>query len=301
MKTFSILLFVALTCIARAADTYTYQSSRSGGVTQTNASIVRQLELTAASNALVSFSVSTTNSSIVRQLEATALSNAVIAYVETYANAVTNSSIVRQLEATALSNAVIAYVKSEGALSTNYTDSRAIALSNAPVLAGSGASNAFVGGVIFKRVGGLFTNLNAAAATLTNLDSVVVAAHTLTNNGDTIRAEWAITRPAALVNTNQFQIIYGSQTLLDTGLMIGSNSPVRAWCEITRTGNTSQHVEARLEWGPGGGAPFAFTNANIEIAQTNGINTTLKMMGAARRVGAFTNNFFRLTYEPYSR
>jgi len=161
------------------------------------------------------------------------------------------------------------------------------------------ASNNYSGGVIFKTLSS-FTNLNAAG-TLSNLAAVVVAANTLTNNGDTIRGDWGGVMPLATANTNQFTIVFGSQTILDTGLQIASNIVFRGWCEITRAGNTAQHAEAHFEWGPGGAVPFAFTNVNLEISQTNGINTTLALQGAARRVGAHTNNFFRLSFEPYTR
>ncbi len=162
--------------------------------------------------------------------------------------------------------------------------------------AGASVSNVFIGGTLHMRTTSS-TNFSADG-TFTNLSNVIIPAHTLTNAIDMIRADWGGKMADATANTNNFQIVYGSQTILDTGLNIASNCAFRAWVEITRTGNTAQHAEAHLEWGPGGGVPFGYTNVNIEITQTNGINTTLALRGAARRLFAHTNNFMRVQYFP---
>jgi hypothetical protein len=179
-----------------------------------------------------------------------------------------------------------------------------LANSNLLVNAGQGPanslSNVWVGGTYFQRIGTAFTNLNGAG-TMSNLSSVSITGNTLTNNGDTLFAEWGIKLQITKENTNQFQLLYGATTMLDTGLQIASNCTVRATCTISRTGNASQHVEAHLEWGPGGGTPFAFTNANLEMAENNGIANILKAMGGARAVGAHTNNFFRVEWKPTPR
>jgi len=151
-------------------------------------------------------------------------------------------------------------------------------------------------GLIYQSLA-LFTNLNALGV-MTNLGNATVTAHTMTNSGDMIRAEWRGTMPLAAVNSNQFQIVFGSQTILDTGFQTASNSVFRASVEITRSGNTSQHCDARFEWGPGNGVPFAFTNANLELSQTNGIDTTLALKGGSLRLGAHTNNSVRVWYFP---
>ncbi len=165
------------------------------------------------------------------------------------------------------------------------------------------AGNAFSPGN-FAGVGGvlkydltLYTNLNGAG-TMSNLANFSIRAHTLTNNGDTVRAYWAGTMPAATANTNQFQIVYGSQTILDTGLQIASNCNWRAEVTIIRSGSTAQHAEGHFEWGPGGAVPFVYTNSNLEIVQTNGIATLLALKGGARIGGAHTNNSFRVYWDP---
>ena len=179
-----------------------------------------------------------------------------------------------------------------------------LANSNLLVNAGQGPanslSNVWVGGTYFQQIGTAFTNLNGAG-TMSNLANMSITGNTLTNNGDTLFAEWGIKLQITKENTNQFQLLYGATTMLDTGLQIASNCTVRATCTISRTGNASQHVEAHLEWGPGGGVPFAFTNANLEMAENNGIANILKAMGGARAVGAHTNNFFRVEWKPTPR
>lgn len=167
------------------------------------------------------------------------------------------------------------------------------------IAAGSGTSNAVVAGLMYQSTTS-FTNLNGSA-TLSNLANVTIPAHQLTNNGDFIEAKWDGVMPTGQASTNQFTIVYGSQTVLDTGLQTASNTVFRGWAKIKRTGNTSQHVDAYFEWGPGNGVPFAFTNANLEIAQTNGIGTLLAMQNASRRVGAITNNNFEVYYQPATR
>ncbi len=168
--------------------------------------------------------------------------------------------------------------------------------SNYFVQAGGSSSNAIGGGKLFWSTT-LFTNLNTAAA-LSNLANVTIAGNVLTNNGDVIHAKWGGVYTNTFVNTNQFQIVFGSQTILDTGLQPSSNSVWFGEVWITRTGNTAQHAEAYFDWGFGSGAPFGRTNVNLEIAQTNGINTTLALKGAARIAAAVTNNSFFVWYEP---
>ncbi len=170
----------------------------------------------------------------------------------------------------------------------------------ASIVAGQSTSNAFIGGTLFSSIA-LFTNLNAAPATLTNLGNYSVPAHTMTNNGDMVYASWGGRDAGSLANTNNFQIVFGSQTILDTGLQVSSNFTFKAWVELTRSGNTGQHAEAHFEWSGNTGAtglPWSSTNVNVELVQTNGIATTLALKGSAQRVGAHTNNSFRVWYDP---
>lgn len=178
------------------------------------------------------------------------------------------------------------------------------AKSNLVVRAGQSTSNAWVGGLVFSSTAN-FTNLNNVPGTLTNLGNIPIPANMLTNNGDFVSACWGGLGAHAMQNTQNFQIVYGSIVVLDTGLQISSNVLFRACIEITRTDNTSQHVEAKFEWLPNllgaTGVPWTSTNRNIEVNQTNGIDTLLALRGSAQRVGAHTNNAFRVSYQPAVR
>ena len=137
-------------------------------------------------------------------------------------------------------------------------------------------------------------------STLTNMGQVVIPANTLTNNGDAIRWEIAGQMANALATTNNIAVIFGSQTVLDTGLQIASNRMWTASGTITRTGNTSQRIESTLHW-PGAGTFAIATNFVSTIAQTNGIDTTLFVRGASRRVAVLTNMLLKVIYEPAPR
>lgn len=165
------------------------------------------------------------------------------------------------------------------------------------VIKGPGGSNGAVAGLIYSSML-LYTNLGTAPATLTNMGNVVIAGHTLTNTGDAIRFEADIAMPSATVNTNQFKLVFGSTTLMDTGLIPASNGPVHITGKITRTGNTAQHFRGALSFTTPGQGSLVSTNVNIELAETNGINTTFALQGASRRAGGATNNAFFVWYEP---
>lgn len=146
------------------------------------------------------------------------------------------------------------------------------------------------GGLIYFDLGS-YTNLNSAG-TLTNLAQVILPALTLAHTGDALRAQWSGRMPLATANTNRFTIELGSTVVLDTGLQTASNTVFNAEVLIVRTGPSSQHIEAVFTWGPGNGAPFIRTNVNMELALDNGASRRLSLNGAARRLGAHTNNSF---------
>jgi len=164
--------------------------------------------------------------------------------------------------------------------------------------AGFSRTNAIVGGTVHKIIG-YFTNLNADITVFTNLATNTISGHTLTNNGDELRFYAAGT---ALAGTNNWRIIYGSQTILDTGNQTNLTSNYSIEGTITRTGNTEQFCNVIFQWGPGAGVAWVFTNNLVYTSQTNGNAATgLSLQGSSRRVGGITNNYFRLDYLPMPR
>lgn len=161
-------------------------------------------------------------------------------------------------------------------------------------------TNDGAGNLGWARVGGVYsdnsayTNLNAAG-TMSNLASVTIAGNTLTNTGDAFYGEAEGRLRNTFVSTNQFQWVFGSQTILDTGAQAVSNMTFNGWCRVRRlAGTDAQRAYAHFEWGPGGGVPFAFTNATVDLVQTNGIDTVFALKGGAFGLGSHTNNSFQL-------
>ena len=216
-----------------------------------------------------------------------------ITSVAAHGSEVTNLANSKQFGTLTLSN-----LSGSGAL-TNVVNAGLSNLfaTNITVRSGSSSSNAFVGGIIHYSVAS-HTNLTTVGTAFTNLANVSIASHTLTNNGDTLYAEWGGVLMNAAPGTNNFQLAWGGTVFLDTGLQISSNTTFNASCKIIRTGTSAQHVEGWFEWGPGGAVPFAFTNVNVEMTINAGIAQTLGMLGAARRAGSHTNNSFTVEFKP---
>ncbi len=168
---------------------------------------------------------------------------------------------------------------------------------------GYSASNAFVGGVTFKQIyTTAFTNLNTTIATFTNAAPYVVPAHALTNLNDTVITTW---RGVGLLGTNAFKLIYGSTTILNTG-SVSNNAANAIWeaqTEITRTGPTSQHVDAYVVFNQQAnalglnGINYGGYSTNFEMVETNGVATSNLLQVASSRAGAVSNNFLKVVYE----
>jgi hypothetical protein len=161
------------------------------------------------------------------------------------------------------------------------------------VAAGAGASNAYLGGRIYVDTTSR-TNWNSSA--LTNLMSVTIPAHTLTNVNDEL--EMLAYGKIALVGTNKwFQIAYGSFTnVVDTGYFPMSNGTWRVWARITRTGNASQTFNGSFFF------PHNITtNWSGTMAETNGIANLLRLQVGCANIGGFTNEFMAVNYIPGPR
>ncbi len=165
--------------------------------------------------------------------------------------------------------------------------------------AGAGTSNAWAIGMV--HLDSASRTNHSTTGSYTNLSTFTVPAHTLTNNGDTVIASWS---GVMLAGTNKFFLGYGSITnVLDvSGLTNGHGlSGWKASMRITRTGNTGQRILAEMQFNPGFGIPYSYTNQPIDIAETNGIDNLLRLQGSAIRAGGITNNFFDLEFRPAIR
>jgi hypothetical protein len=159
-----------------------------------------------------------------------------------------------------------------------------------------------VGGVLWSTN---FPIFNAGVAE-TNLVSITIPAHTLSNLNSSLIIEASGSMAAATAGTNQIRILFGSQVLMDTGLQTASNGWYRIRATISSSaltaGFTNQFTTAdHFWWGTGvTGMPFRDTNFNTWTTQTNGINTTLSLATTSRRNGGITNESFRVRWVPNS-
>jgi len=161
---------------------------------------------------------------------------------------------------------------------------------------GTGTSNVAVSGTVW-------TDTTATANPTSNgtpaaVSSIVIPSTALLNNGDSLVFLCRGIMPAAEANTNQFQVVFGSSTILDTGLQTASNTAYTVEATLTRTADVGLVVHGRCEWGPGGGVPFVVTNAVASILETNSVATALSLRSTARRQGSHTNLFTSLRWFP---
>lgn len=161
-------------------------------------------------------------------------------------------------------------------------------------IAGQSTSNAFFGGTLYYSLTAIAYNTGGPQT----LGTYTVPAHCITNNGDRIIAEWGGVTANTAANTNTLQLFWGGTQILSTGTQICSNTTWSASAKIIRSGIGTQHVEATISWGPGGGVPFAFTNANIEMAIDAGVAQAVAIKAASTMTAGGTNNSFVVRYEP---
>lgn len=174
----------------------------------------------------------------------------------------------------------------------------------AVVAGGQGPSNAVVGGVLYKTViGTAFTNLNATIGTYTNAASWITPGNTCTNNGDSIITIW---RGTMLAGTNTLKMLYGTDTVLETGNFTNALTSWEAMMEITRTGNSTAHAFGAIRLIQVANALTADTlsswmnTTNISPAHGGAVLTNLLQL-ASNRAGAISNNFMKVSFEPASR
>lgn len=156
------------------------------------------------------------------------------------------------------------------------------------VLTYSGA--AAVGGTI------LVTNtpIFSAGAAETNLQAVTIGAHVLTNNQERLLVR-ASGRFAATSDAKEVKLVFGSETIFASGSQVANTGAWTLDAEIIRTGNTSQSVNASFH----GGTNTAFiTESSLDLVQTNGVATVLKITGTVAGDGGITNRSLTVTWMP---
>lgn len=170
------------------------------------------------------------------------------------------------------------------------------------VKAGGSSSNGVVAGTLFKGVTiPAYTNLNTTIATFTNAFFYINPAHTLTNTGDSVITTW---RGDFLVGTNNLKLIYGVETVLDTGAITNATGGWEAVMEVTRTGASAAYANGTVKFTQASGTPLAsggIIGRTVTLASVHGSANTNLLQIASNRAGAVSNNFMRVVYEPASR
>lgn len=134
----------------------------------------------------------------------------------------------------------------------------------------------------------------SAGASETNLITYSVPANTLTNNGDRLKFRFS-GRFASTANAKDMKVVWGSETILDTSSKIVNSGAWTIEGEIIRTGNTAQTASAEFH---GAGVTLFTTASAVDLAQTNGIATILKMTSTAAGGGDVTNRTMTVEYWP---
>jgi len=138
------------------------------------------------------------------------------------------------------------------------------------------------------------TPVISAGAAETNLITYSVPANTLTNSGDRLIIR-ASGRFAATANAKQIKLILGSETILDTTSQIVNSGSWVIEGEIIRTGNTAQSTSAEYH---GAGLSLFTTASAVDLVQTNGIATVLKLVSTAAGDGDVTNRTLTVEWWP---
>jgi len=175
-----------------------------------------------------------------------------------------------------------------------------------PVSAGAGTSNAWVEGRVFLDAVTATTN-HTGTDNYTNLFTFTVPANTLTNEEDEVEFYLSGQSRFHTATTNSLKCIYGTATVFDTGFITSSNCPWKANIRITRTGNSSQRVEAEVRWnvnaaiGSFGNGTLSTFATNMPFAQVNGVTNIFVFQGKSRIPAAITNDYKLVRWNPGTR
>lgn len=182
------------------------------------------------------------------------------------------------------------------------TVTNSLTVSNLFARVGSTTSNASVGGQYFFDLNP-YTNFSPTITTFTNLAVIPVPGNTLTNNGDAVRLFWSGKLINAIASTNNFQIVTGALTPLDTGIQILSNGSFSCEVTLTRRGNSSILFNGAFTFiadCQGIGTNIVHSRRSILVLDC-GTNNSFALRGSARRNFVQTNDFARAEYLPASR
>jgi len=175
-----------------------------------------------------------------------------------------------------------------------------------PVSAGAGTSNAWVEGRVFLDAVTATTN-HTGTDNYTNLFTFTVPGNTLTNEEDEVEFYLSGQSRFHTATTNSLKCIYGTSTIFDTGFITASNCPWKASIRITRTGNSSQRVEAEVRWnvnaaiGSFGNGTLSTYATNMPLAQVNGATNIFVFQGKSRIAAAITNDYKLVRWNPGTR
>jgi hypothetical protein len=175
---------------------------------------------------------------------------------------------------------------------------------NAPLVSavGGSASNIWSGGLLLYDQTVLPNP--GSNGTLFPLYTYNFPAHTMTNNGDSLRFVFSGISPSQ-ANTNQWAIVVtnvgGAQATVawDSGMTLSSNGFYKIEFEMTRIGNTNHHFQTDFHaaniTSPTG------TNFFSAIPLTNGLQLGVILQATARRAGSFSNLMNKVYFQPGPR
>lgn len=222
------------------------------------------------------------------------LSNAITTNALTINAGISNAVVTNTL----IINAGISNLVGTNALSISGSISNLFA-TNAAVRMGRGSSNAIVGGRTLNDLT-LYTNHSSASLNFTNLGATTLAAHSLTNQGDSVSYVWDGFFRNATAATNQLMVRYGSNTnVFNSGFQFASNTFYEVTTTITKlnAAGTLQLVSSSLTWQTNGNVLSQMASI-IMTAETNGVDTTVSLQHMGPGAFGVTNYAIVANWSP---
>lgn len=183
---------------------------------------------------------------------------------------------------------------------TNRDDQFVVRTNGAATTAvGSTASNAVVGGTLYRAV---FipakTNLNTTITTFTNAGEYIVKGNSLTQNLDTACSRWT---GRLLPGTNAVKLVWGYEVALSTGTFTNGDTGFEAGMDVTRTAGVGAWCDVWFTFSQVMptlvSANLAGFRTNLFLNSTNGTDITNVLQIASNRAGGFSNNTHVVFYQ----